>query len=283
MVTAAVHVYSNRVLETTFTVSGIGTNTFAELLNRQEPMRRWHGVYPALVTDNNDPDDLTRVKVKFPWLDSDFESDWARIVAPDAGPDRGFFWLPEIDDEVLVAFEHGDINKPYILGRLWNGKDKPPKSSSEVISSGFVNERIIKSRSGHTILFDDTSGSEMIKIFTKSEGDGHTITMDDPNKLLTIQSASGVKISIDGSSGTMDIETNGDVSITSKANITLDSKGDINLKATGNLNMEAKLNATVKGLQLTAEGKTKAELKGLTVSVNGSTLTEIKGALVKIN
>ena len=134
MVTAAVHVYSNRVLETTFTVAGISTNTFVELLNRQEPMRRWHGVYPALVTDNNDPDNLSRVKVKFPWLDSDFESDWARVVAPDAGPERGFYWLPEIDDEVLVAFEHGDMNKPYILGRLWNGQDKPPSPNSEAVS-----------------------------------------------------------------------------------------------------------------------------------------------------
>ena len=284
MITSTNHVYSNTVMETAFTVTGIGTNTFAELLSRQEPMRRWHGVYPAVVTDNNDPDDTYRVKVKFPWLDDDFESAWARIVAPDAGPDRGFYFLPEIDDEVLVAFEHGDIIHPYILGRLWNGQDAAPKPNSEVISGGLVNERIIKSRSGHTILFDDTDGSEMIKIFSKSENDGHTITMNDnSSKIFTLECASGAKITIDGDSGKIDIEGNADISIKSKANINIESTGDMKLNAGKNLTMEAKLNASLKGLQLALEGKTKADLKGLTVSVAGSTLTEVKGALVKIN
>ena len=131
---------------------------------------------------------------------------------------------------------------------------------------------------------DDTSGSEMIKIFTKSEDDGHTITMDDPNKLLTIQSSSGVKISIDGDKGNLDIETEGDISIKSKKSITIEAIKNINIKSkTGNLNMEAKQNASLKGLQLALEGKTQAEIKGLKVAVSGTAMTEIKGGLVKIN
>jgi uncharacterized protein involved in type VI secretion and phage assembly len=289
LVTSAEHVYHGaKVFETTFTVNGLNTNTFAELLNNQEPMRRWHGVYPGIVTDNIDEEDLYRAKVKFPWLDEDFVSDWARIVTPSAGNERGIYWLPEVNDEVLVAFEHGDINKPYILGGLWNGKDKAPKPNTEVISGGSVNQRIIKSRTGHTILLDDTDGAEVIKIFTmsedKSEGAGHAITMDDANKKFTIQSASVVTITIDGDKGNMDIETEGDISITSKKSITIEAEGNIDIKSkTGNLNMEAKMNASLKGLQLALEAKTKAEVKGLNVSVNGSAMAEIKGGLVKIN
>jgi phage protein D len=285
MITSANHVYSNRVFETTFTVTGLNTNTFTELLNRQEPMKRWHGVYPAMVTDNNDPDDTYRVKVKFPWLDDSFVSDWARVVAPDAGPDRGFYFLPEIDDEVLVAFEHGDIHKPYILGRLWNGQDAAPKPNSEIISGGPVNERIIKSRSGHTILFDDTDGSEMIKIFTKSEDGGHTVTMEDnDSKKLMINSVNeAVTVTIDGNEGTLVIKTDGDITIESKENITIEATKSMTLNAGQDLKMEASKNTNLKGMKLALEGSAQAELKSTKVSVNGSGMTEIKGGMVKIN
>ncbi|MDQ3855312.1 MAG: phage baseplate assembly protein V, partial [Chloroflexota bacterium] len=105
----------------------------------------------GLVTNNQDPDGLGRVKVKFPWLSDEDESSWARIVTPMAGNDRGLYFLPEVDDEVLVAFEHGDVRFPYVLGALWNGKDKPPESNDD----GRNDQRTIKSRSGHIIRLDD--------------------------------------------------------------------------------------------------------------------------------
>ncbi len=285
MITSTNHVYSNTVMETAFTVTGIGTNTFAELLNRQEPMRRWHGVYPAVVTDNSDPDDTFRVKVKFPWLDDNFESAWARIVAPDAGPDRGFYFLPEIDDEVLVAFEHGDITLPYILGRLWNGQDAAPKPNSKVISGGLVNERIIKSRSGHTILLDDTDGSEAIEIWTMSEeGNGQYIKMDDKNKIFTIKSADSITVTMKGEPGEMDIETEGDITIYSHKNISIKADKNISLEAGADINIDASANATMAaGAKVSVEGGSNADLKGAMVSVDGSAQTEIKGGLVKIN
>src|SRR2546421_10678153 len=86
-----------------------------------------YGLVVALVTNNQDPDKLGRVKVKFPWLDDQVESWWARIAYPMAGKERGFWWVPEIDDEGLVGLEHGDVRFPYIAGALHNGQDKPPQ------------------------------------------------------------------------------------------------------------------------------------------------------------
>src|ERR1700750_2275998 len=84
---------------------------------------RIYGVVVAVVTNNQDPDGFGRVKVKFPWLSDVDESSWARIAAPMAGKARGIYFLPEVDDEVLVIFEHGDVRSPYVLGALWNCQD----------------------------------------------------------------------------------------------------------------------------------------------------------------
>jgi type VI secretion system VgrG family protein len=121
-----------------------------------------YGIQPAIVTDNKDPDRLGRVKVKFPWLDNggtEAGSKWVRMTQLGAGKDRGFFCLPEVDDEVLVAFTHGDPARPVIVGSLWNGKDTPPREGE-----GKNDVRLWKSRSGHTLLFDDTDSKEKVSI-----------------------------------------------------------------------------------------------------------------------
>src|SRR5262249_55069754 len=116
------------------------------LMTRQGDERdRIYGVVVGVVTNNQDPDKLGRVKVKFPWLSADHESGWARIACPMAGNGRGFFFLPEVDDEVLIAFEHGRVEFPYVVGSLYNGKDKPPGDNGD----GKNNLRSLKSRSGH--------------------------------------------------------------------------------------------------------------------------------------
>lgn len=129
----------------------------------------------ALVTDNKDPLEKGRVKLRFPWLDDSLTSDWARVAAPMAGPNRGFFFLPEIDDEVLVAFEHGDVNFPVVIGGLWNGKDQPPLKNSEAVPSN-VDFRRIKTRYGHIIELEDTSSDPRIVIQTK---DGQRVVLYD--------------------------------------------------------------------------------------------------------
>lgn len=135
---------------------------------------RIEGIVLGIVTNNQDPEKVGRVKVKFPWLADSDESYWARVITLMAGKDRGTFFLPEVDDEVLVAFDHGDINYPYVIGALWNGVDTPPETNAD----GKNNIRKIKSRSGHEIIFDDNheEKKEKIEIRTKA---GHTIVLDD--------------------------------------------------------------------------------------------------------
>ncbi len=187
------------------------------------------GVVIGIVTNNKDPDDLGRVKVKFPWLSDSDESNWARVISPMAGKERGLFFLPEVDDEVLVAFEFGDINMPYVIGSLWNGKDKPPQTNSD----GKNNLRIIKSRSGHLIKLDDTDGAEKIEIIDKSEK--NKIVIDAKNEKISI--ISNKDISISAPNGKVTIEAN-DIEAKSNASTKIEASAGMDLKASGNMNIK---------------------------------------------
>jgi uncharacterized protein involved in type VI secretion and phage assembly len=169
------------------------------------------GVAMAIVTDNQDPDKQARVRVKFPWLSDDHESWWARIAMPMAGPNRGVYFLPEVDDEVLVAFEHGDIRFPYVIGSLWNGKDTPPENNSD----GKNNLRLIHSRSGHLIRLDDTDGDEKIEIIDKTGRNSITIKSSDNSINISCDG----KLSLHASQG---IEMTSDMDIKIQANTTMD-------------------------------------------------------------
>ena len=133
----------------------------SERLEARDPRNRTAGAVIGLVTDNNDPEGLGRVKVKFPWLDDGVNSHWARIAQPYAGNDRGSFWLPEIGDEVVAVFDRRDPNHPYLLGGVWNGEDVVPPPGNE---SGENNHKIWRTRASHQIIFDDTQGAEKITI-----------------------------------------------------------------------------------------------------------------------
>ena len=100
-------------------------------------MKQYPGVVIAIVKNLHDPEGQGRIEVQFPWLSDSLRSSWAPVAAPLAGKQRGMFFMPEVDDEVLVAFEHGSFNHPYVVGYLWNGKDLPPEadSNNRVISN----------------------------------------------------------------------------------------------------------------------------------------------------
>jgi uncharacterized protein involved in type VI secretion and phage assembly len=142
---------------------------------------RLFGVAVAVVTNNDDPDRLGRVRLKFPWVGDEHESHWARVVAPMAGEDRGLYCLPEVGDEVLVAFEHGRPELAYVLGGLWNGKDPPPRSND----GGKNDVRVLRSRSGHEVVLDDTDGREQIVI---RDGSGKcTLVLDTAGGAIRIE------------------------------------------------------------------------------------------------
>ncbi|OGO17716.1 MAG: phage tail protein, partial [Chloroflexi bacterium RBG_16_48_7] len=195
-----------------------------------------HSVVVGIVTNNQDTDGMARVKVRFPWLAEDAESNWIRIASPMAGNGRGMIFLPEVDDEVLIAFENGDLNRPYVLGALWNGEDNPPETNSD----GHNNIRKIRSRSGHEIVFndDDTAHHEKIEIHTNA---GHIITMDD--------SSGAEKIEIKDKTGNNSIKLDSvqnAISITGSTKVTVDAP-TVELTSQGNMTFRANGILTIQG------------------------------------
>ena len=191
---------------------------------------RFYGVVVGVVTNNRDPENLHRVKVRFPWLNEGDESNWARVAAPMAGNDRGVYFLPEVDDEVLVAFEHGRIDYPYVLGSLWNGQDKPPESNQD----GENNHRTLKSRSGHVVRLNDKAGDETIEIIDKT-GNNRIVIATAQNSIaieaqgdITIKSATG-KVTITAANG---------IEMKSQAGVTVQAAQSIDLKASAQVTVK---------------------------------------------
>jgi len=146
------------------------------------------GLVEAIVVDNVDPDSLGRVKVKFPSLPEMPESHWARLVMPMAGEERGWMTIPEIEDEVLVSFVHGDFNHAIVLGSLYNGVDTPPYANEDEEN----NLRVFQSRSGHRLTFDDTDGEERIELILHNEE--IRLIWDSANKVMSIYSGKDIII-----------------------------------------------------------------------------------------
>src|SRR6266567_4467404 len=146
-------------------------------------MKRYPGVVTGIVKNLDDPGGQGRIELQFPWLSDSLRSSLAPVASALAGKERGAFFMPEIDDEVLVAFEHGDINHPFIVGFLWNGVDTPPETTNQ--------NRIIKTPGGHQLRFEDTDGAK--KVILKSNG-GHEIEINDAAETVTIKTTSGNQI-----------------------------------------------------------------------------------------
>lgn len=181
---------------------------------------RRFGVVIGIVKDNKlnnkDSDKQGRVQVEFPGWSKDEIGHWARIATLMAGDQRGTFFLPEVGDEVLVAFEQGDVTRPYIIGTLWNGKDMPPDDNA----NGKNNLRFIKSRSGHLIRLDDTKDSEKIEIIDKTGK--NQLIFDTANNTITIKSDKD--ISLEASQGTIKLSAK-NIEITSSAETKIQAKG----------------------------------------------------------
>lgn len=192
---------------------------------------RFYGVTIGVVTNNQDPDGLGRVKVRFPWLSEEIESHWARVLTPMAGNDRGLYLLPEIEDEVLVAFEHGQVEFPYVLGALWNGKDKPPETNDD----GANNLRTLKSRSGHVIRLDDTDGAEKIEIV--DAGGKDSIVIDNAAGTITITADSDLVIE----------SKNGALKLTGKSGVEIVSEAGLEAQASQNMELGSDAQVNVKG------------------------------------
>jgi len=180
----------------------------------------------AVVTNNTDPENLGRVKVQYPWSSESNESEWARIATMMAGAERGSYFIPEVGDEVLVCFLNGDVESPVVVGALWNQGDTPPAQNSD----GANNIRMIQSRSGHKIVFDDSddSGAEKLELLSAS---GHRVTLDDATGAgkITIEDNGGGRIEFDAVAQKISIRTNLEVTMEA-TNITINASGVLTLQ-----------------------------------------------------
>jgi uncharacterized protein involved in type VI secretion and phage assembly len=192
--------------QTHFTISGRAPRTLIDLANPSPARSFASSVVVGVVTQNEDPDNMGRVRVKYPALDDKVEGWWARIAAPGAGKGRGQLMMPIKDDEVLVAFEHGDIAHPYILGSLWNGKDVPDELMQSDGSYALHSDEQIKitAKKAISVKGEDTLSLESkgdLKITTTS---GASITQDAAGEFkikggTSVTIEAGTSITIKGS------------------------------------------------------------------------------------
>ncbi len=171
---------------------------------------RYFGLYPAIVSDIVDPKSLGRIQVRFPWLGSD-GSDvraWATLLTPYADDDQGYEMLPSVDTQVVVAFEAGELRRPYIVGACWNGSESVPESPQQP-----NNKRLIKSRAKSLLEFDDTEGASKVTVSMQS---GHKVVLDDSMQQVQVSHANGCTVTMNAA-GQVQITANSTVEITAAA------------------------------------------------------------------
>ena len=171
---------------------------------------RWYGAFPALVTDIVDPEGLGRVMIALPWspdtAGARYET-WARLATFMAGNNRGSWFIPDVDDEVLIVFEGGDPRRPYVIGSLWNGKDTPPESMD---GAGKNFKKVLRSRNGVKLTMDDTDGREQFILETPG------------GQKLTLKDGPGAVEIVDSNGNSIKMEASG-ITITASAKVTINA------------------------------------------------------------
>jgi phage baseplate assembly protein V len=167
--------------------------------------KRFYGVAVAIVVDNLDPEKEGRVKLQFPWFDEDMVTEWCRVRQLYAGNGYGTFFVPEVGDEVLVAFVHGDMREPVVLGGLYNGQDKPPSHREQD-----KDQKMVRTKAGHELLFDDSSGERRIRLTTAG---AHVVDLDDKDKKVSVKTSGGHEVELDDGSGKITVKTSGGASV----------------------------------------------------------------------
>lgn len=268
------HTYSRRGFFTRFVAGPRRPTGLVDTLARPlpDPGFAVDGLVIGVVTDNSDPKNHGRVKVRFPALNGEIESAWGRVVSLGAGAQRGAVFQPEVQDEVLVGFEYGDSRRPVIIGGLFSPKNALPEAG-KVVANGQVKYRRITSRKNHIVEFADgevpTEQHVLIKLGTAE----HSLRVGADAVLLEV--AAGKPITIKAGQAQFAITQAGDVTIQGK-NVTI--KADVSLQLEGQAGVSLKSNA-----QLSAEGSIVDIKAQATASVNGGGALGLKGGTVMIN
>jgi len=258
---------------TSFSVTGRRDRTLLGLASNGRS-KAPTGIVIGQVSDAADPEKAGRVKLTFPWLSADYVSDWARTVQSGAGKDRGWQVLPEVGDEVLVAFEQGDFRRPTVVGGLFNGVDTMPRGPVDLVDGGTgrINRRSMVSRLGHRVDLVDASGKEGVRVTTTDEKlklimdhSGTTITLHADGKVV-IEGTQGV--TIDSASANMELKGN-QIALNATGGITVDGGG-------GAVDVKAGSQLSLTGVSAKLEGSGTTEVKG-------GGMCSIQAAMVKIN
>jgi phage baseplate assembly protein V len=192
------------------------------------------GLVPGIVSDVRDPLKAGRVRVTFPWLSGEFTSGWARTLHAGAGKDRGAFVLPEVGDEVVVGFAEGDLDTPYVLGGLYNGKDTPPSLSAPAIddASGEIGVRAFVSRTGHRLeLVDSPRGDGVLlrtgngKLLLKFDAAANTVELTSSGEVKI----KGMGVTVDAGAGLLDLK-GGQVKIAGQSTAELTASGSLTVR-----------------------------------------------------
>ena len=187
----------------------------------------FYGVMQAVVVDNVDPLGEGRVRLTYPWLNQSMETEWCRVCQFYAGNGYGSFFVPEVNDEVLVACVHGDLNEPVVIGALYNGKDKPASKREKAPG---LDQKLIRTKGKHQLLLDDTPDKKKIEMKTS---DGQTLTLNDQDKKIVIDTGGGQSITMEKNGGAITISTSGgqQVKLDGTGTITLSGKMKVKLDA----------------------------------------------------
>lgn len=273
----------------------------------------------AVVTDNVDDAGMARVKVRFSWMKDDEKSPWIPVLIPHAGKDKGFRFLPEIDDEVMVQFTDGNAELPYVTGAIYTEKHKPgvPEKDNNIKRIGTKTGRRLEidDEKGELMLADDfeneignrismlkSKEQKIIKISSGNDDDNFSVVfLDGERGRATIGVKSGgnviLKIDLQKEEKVMDITAAGTINI--KADQTLNLEADeihmkarhIDVKAQQELSLEGKVSAGLSGASvkvdasasLDLKGSAQATLAGAMLDLKGDGIASLTGALVKIN
>jgi uncharacterized protein involved in type VI secretion and phage assembly len=188
------------------------------------------GVAIAIVVDNKDDSGTGRVRVRYPWHEQPRETFWARVATPMAGKSRGLYLIPEEGDEVLVAFDRGDLRLPYVIGSLWSSSQPAPAANT----GGQNDVRLLRTRAGHTLTFDDgASGRVELRL-----NDGKRLAID--GERIQLQDASGAGITIHSGSGAMTIEAAGQLTLRAPQ-IAIEATGTVDVSAAGRVRVRGSL------------------------------------------
>jgi uncharacterized protein involved in type VI secretion and phage assembly len=235
----------------------------------QGPATHHPGMVVGEVTNINDPKQMGRVKVRFPGLDPSQESAWGRILTSGGGASRGNVIIPEVGDEVLVGFEHGDPRQPIIMGGLFGTKSSIPDWT---VKDGKVSARRFTSRLGHVWELSDGESAEDQYFLLQLAGQQHTLKVT--KQATNLEIPSGQPLTIKAGNTQIAFSESGDVTIKG-TNITV--QADQNLKLSG---LQVNISADT---QLQMQGQSQASLKGAILQLEGEGTAALKGGIVQIN